>query len=377
MKSFANPVCRVNAEVIGLDVHQRIIVGCRLDRRGNRIGEYSLDGSRQAFEEFLHGEVGRRRPHFALEACGGFLWVYDLLVARFGRERVHLAQPRRIQMIANSTSKNDRNDAFWLAYLTFEGRLPEAHVPEEIYRELRVAARERIHAVEGRSTAIRRLRGHLRQMGERLPTKAFDTQKGRAFVAELAGRTAGCRGLALREEVATIEVLDAKVGRWEAELERLCKDLPAAQTLAREMPGVGPVLAATILGETGAVGRFPSPKALGRFTGLTPSERSTGGEEIHGPITREGSRYLRWALVQAVVHCVLAKRGAAYAVGRWTRARERRLGRLKARVAAARKLAESIWRLFHLGEAFDACKPFGGPGPSSEAGYQVMRQREA
>lgn len=367
MRTFANPVRKVNAEVIGLDVHQRVIVACRLDRRGGQVGERSFEGTREGLEGFLRDVVGRRRPHVALEACGGFLWVYDVLVERLGVERVHLAQPRRIQMIANSKSKNDRNDAFWLAYLTYEGRLPEAHVPESVYRELRVASRERIHAVQARSDAIRRLRSHLRQMGERLPTKAFDTKKGRGFVEELILRTPGCRGMALREILAEHDAFDSAAGRWAEELERIAKDLPDARTLAREIPGVGPVLSATILGETGAIRRFSSAKALGRFTGLTPSDRSTGGEQIHGGITREGSKTLRWALMEAVTHCYLARRGVALAVADWTRAKAQRLGALKARVAAARKLAESIWRLFHWGECFDASKPFGGPRPEDPA----------
>lgn len=360
MDTFASPVKKINAEVVGLDVHQNLIVACWLDRRGSKIAEYTIGGDRASFEAFLKNEVRRRRPHFALEASGGFLWVFDRLVKRAGPERVHLAQPRRIQMIANSTKKNDRNDAFWLAYLTFEGRLPKAHVPERIYRELRIASRERIHAVQLRSDAIRRMRAHMRQMGERLPTTSFDTKKGRAFAAELAKRTRGTRGRALREGLAEITFFDGIVERWEGELERLCKKLPAAADLRREIPGVGKILAATILGETGSVQRFLSPKALGRFTGLTPSERSTGGVHIHGGITREGSRYLRWALVQAVVHCMRCKRGPGLAIGDWTRARARKIGRGKSRVAAARKLAESIWRLFHWGERFDVAKPFGG-----------------
>jgi transposase len=360
MKTFAVPVRKLKKTVLGLDVHQAVIAWCRLDRHGRQVAEGSLAGGREPFEAFLTEHVGRAEVHFALEACGGFLWVYDLLAARFGKERVHLAQPRRIQMIANSTEKNDRNDAFWLAYLTYEGRLPEAHVPEEVYRELRIASRERIHAVQSRSDAIRRLKGHLRQMGAKMPTVSFDTKSGRAFLEDLLTRTKGLRAMALRECMAEIDVYEKTVERWEVELARLTEDLPEAGTLRREIPGVGRVLAATILGETGSIKRFESPKALGRFTGLTPSERSTGGEQIHGGITREGSRHLRWALMQAVIHCLRAKDGPALAVGDWTRGRATRLGRLKARTAAARKLAESIWRLFHWGEAFDAAKPFGG-----------------
>jgi transposase len=360
MRSFATPVRKLKQAVIGLDVHQAVIAWCHLDRHGRQIAEGVIDGCREAFEALLTKRMGRSKVHFALEACGGFLWVYDLLVGRVGQERVHLAQPRRIQMIANSTQKNDRNDAFWLAYLTSEGRLPEAHVPEEVYREMRIASRERIHAVQGRSDAIRRLKGHLRQMGEKMPTKTFDTKDGRAFLEDLCRSAKGLRATALQECLAEIDFYDEVAQRWEEELNRFADELPEAGRLRREIPGVGRVLAATILAETGSITRFRSPRALGRFTGLTPSERSTGGTRIHGPITREGSRHLRWALVQAVVHCMGAKQGAPRWVAKWTRQRAERLGGAKARTAAARKLAESIWRLFNWQDKFDAAAPFGG-----------------
>ncbi len=70
---------------------------------------------------------------------------------------------------------------------------------------------------------------------------------------------------------------------------------------------------------------------------------------------------MRWALTQAAMGCLRSKSGPGLAAGNWIRAKERRMGcKGKARVAGARKLAESIWRLFHWGEAFDASKPFGG-----------------
>jgi transposase len=166
--------------------------------------------------------------------------------------------------------------------------------------------------------------------------------------------------MALQEGLAEIVRLDETIERWEEQIAKICEGLPEARMLAREIPGVGKVLSATILGETGSVQRFTSAGALGRYTGLTPSDRSTGGAQIHGGITHEGSRYLRWALVQAVVHCLRGRENPELAIGDWVRARSRRLGGPKARSAAARKLAECIWRLFNWGEAFDVTKPFGG-----------------
>ncbi len=131
--------------------------------------------------------------------------------------------------------------------------------------------------------------------------------------------------------------------------------------IEEEIPGVGKILAATIVAEAGDIRRFHSAKAFGCTTGLTPSDHSTSGRMIHGGITREGNPQLRWALTQAAMACLRSKKTHGLAVGNWIRTKEKRMGiKAKARAAGARKLAESIWRLFQLGEAFDPAKGFGG-----------------
>ena len=100
-----------------------------------------FDADRENLAKFQKQYVGRKRFHFAVEASGYSLWVYDALRERHGEERVHVAQAKKIRAIANSRRKNDANDAFWLAYLTHEGRLPEAWIPTGELRELRIATR--------------------------------------------------------------------------------------------------------------------------------------------------------------------------------------------------------------------------------------------
>ena len=361
MKKLTRCVRKVNAEVIGLDVHQDLIVYSHLDRKGNEIAAGKLATAREVVERWLISVVGRKKTHVALEASGGMLWIYDLLVSKYGAERVHVAQSKRIRAIANSQEKNDANDAWWLAYLTHEGRLPESYIPVGALRELRLATRERRAAIELRTGVIVRLRSHLRQLGVRMPTARFTSQRGWAFVKQLAEAREDCLGRALQLGLDRIERLESDILDWEGRIEELVVHFPLAAALQREIPGVGPVLAATITAEAGPIGRFATARAFARYTGLTPSDRSSGGKTMHGGITREGSPHLRWALTQAAVCCCRGKRGAPKAVGDWIRAKQRRMGnKAKARVAAARKLAESIWRLFHWGECFDAAKPFGG-----------------
>jgi len=105
----SQPEWKVNTQVIGLDVHKRMTADCILDRGGREIASGEIAGSRRE-------RVGRRKTHLASESSGVSMWVYDLLVERYGEERVNMAQAKQTRAIANSQEKNDANDAFWLAY---------------------------------------------------------------------------------------------------------------------------------------------------------------------------------------------------------------------------------------------------------------------
>lgn len=367
MKRMLRLSPKVNAPVLGLDVHKKVTVFCLLDAAGDVAREGKIPTERGALAKLLD-EILDERVHVALEACGLSLWIYDVLVKRLGASRAHLAQPARVRPIAESKQKNDRNDAWWLAYLTFEGRLPEAYVPPMAYREARTAARERIEAVKMRVRAIVRLKAELAQMGEVLTVRSLESPALREQLDSIIASTTGMRGEKLARCLETYDHFTRLRDLWAEQLDSIASTLPGVKELQQEIPGVGRTLAPTILAETGPVERFVSAKALGGFTGFAPSDRSTGGRQIHGHMTREGSPVLRWALIEAVTHCSRSTEGTRGAVARWVSVKARRIGKGKARVAAARKLAEAIWRLFTYGECFDFAKAFGGlPAPAGAA----------
>ncbi len=360
MRKLSDPVRKVKGQSIGLDVHKRMITYCILDRRGREIACGEFAARPDALDRFLKEHVGRRKTHITFESSGYSLWVYDRLVELYGAERVHVAQAKKIRAIANSQEKNDANDAFWLAYLTYEGRLPESYVPPKIYRELRIATRERSQLVCRRTTIYQRLRAHLAQIGRVVPTRTLRTIRAHSFLEELASELPGARGQALALLLKELDFQEEAIAAWEACIIELGKDLPEVRAIQEHMPGAGPVLASTIAAESGPIRRFRSAKAYAAYTGLTPSDRSTGGRVIHGRIDRAGSPHLRRALCQMVMACLRSRRGPGVAVGNWVRVKQRRMSiKGKARCAAARKLAESIWRLFHYGECFDPARPFG------------------
>ncbi len=117
------------------------------------------------------------------------------------------------------------------------------------------------------------------------------------------------------------------------------------------VPGIGWVLAFTIAAEIGDIARFPSPKKLTGYTGLCPRVVQSGEKDRRGPLTKQGPRYLRWAMLEATMH---ALRHPAYAE-RYQR-NKRRLGKQRgakvAQVDIARKLTVAIWHMLSRNESF-------------------------
>jgi transposase len=119
------------------------------------------------------------------------------------------------------------------------------------------------------------------------------------------------------------------------------------------------VLAYTIAAEIGDIARFGSPRKLAGYSGLCPRVYQSGESDRRGPLTKNGPRYLRWALIEATTH---ASRHPAYH-DRYQRTK-RRLGKQRgpkvAQVDLARRLAEAIWHMLTRNRPF---APAGAPAP--------------
>ena len=95
-----------------------------------------------------------------------------------------------------------------------------------------------------------------------------------------------------------------------------------------------------IVAELGEVDRFRSAKQVGAYAGLTSRVHQSGGHCYQGSITRQGSPWLRWILVEAAMKAVRADDALK---NFYTRVRKRSSAKI-ARVATARKLAEICWK---------------------------------
>jgi len=228
-------------------------------------------------------------------------------------------------------------------------------------RELRIATRELRSAINRRSCLIRRFRSHLVQAGLRLRVKDFHTIEGRASAQVQLDQVKGIRRIALERILHVIEVSDDEVDWWREMVAALCENLPDAQFMAKEISGLGPTTASTIYAELGDPRRFRSAKAYAKATGLTPGLRESAGHRTPMGISRAGSAPARWAFTRAVIACMRCRRGPGVSVKYWVLRRSRGRPKKKVIVAAARKMAEGVWRLFAMGEEFDLARAFPGP----------------
>lgn len=116
-------------------------------------------------------------------------------------------------------------------------------------------------------------------------------------------------------------------------------------------PGFGWINAYTVASEIGDITRFASPAKLVGYTGLCPRVYQSGSSDRRGPISKQGSRYLRWALFEAALHaCKHPVYTARY------QATKKRLGRQRgpkvAQIDLSRKLTEAIWHMLTRNQPF-------------------------
>lgn len=153
---------------------------------------------------------------------------------------------------------------------------------------------------------------------------------------------------ALQGYLAVLATLEGEIARAKREIKVSAQEDKEARLLM-SIPGVAYYSALLIRSEIGEVGRFPSAKQLCSYAGLVPSTHASGNTVYYGHITKQGSGYLRWILLEATMHAI-QRPGP---LQDFYRRVERRKGQKVARVATARKLLEWIYQMLKEGKTFE------------------------
>ena len=188
-----------------------------------------------------------------------------------------------------------------------------------------------------------------------LPTGQFSDlfgKRGRRFLWEVQrGLPCPDAGL-LRQDLELLEQLEEHLRATEGWLEEAGGGEERVE-LVRSIPGLGKFLALVVVAEIDRIERFPSPKKLAAYAGLVPSTYASGGRVYHGRLTKQGNKYLRWALVEAVWPAI---RKSAELRAYYERIKARH-GANGAKVATARKLAHLVWHVLAERRPYEERRP--------------------
>jgi transposase len=330
----------------GCDLHKQSITVCVVDK------------TRQVLQsrKFLCQDEAALRGFFAglgsfeavVEATAGYEWFVRLIepLAR----RAVLAHPKKMRVIAESTRKSDKLDAQVLAQFLAMDMVPASYCPTPRQRDHRRLVRQR-DGVQRRITSVKnRMRRILSNYNADIPS--LFTREGMKHLAQVEVSSAD--GFALAQMIDELTLGRDQLKAAEQQLKRFAQDAPqreaASRELLRSIPGVGFVTAEVVLAELADVSRFHSQKQVVAYAGLSPGQRESAGKSRELHLEKNGSKHLRWALIEAAWRLV---RHAP----RWKAVYDKLKARVrpkKAITAVARRLLCMMTAILNSGECYSA-----------------------
>lgn len=278
-----------------------------------------------------------------------------------------VAHPAKTKLIAESRLKNDRIDCEALADLLRSDFVCEAYVPDKEHREFRQLTRARIDLVANRTRFKEKVSAILDkyELEVNRPSTSF-TDKWKEWLRPQLDTLAWIDKMQLDSHFEIIGSLDREIDKFTSKIASVSIEDQRVRLLMT-IPGIDYFIALTIVAEIADISRFKTPWKLVAYAGLSPTHRDSSGKIRRGRITKQGSRWLRYALVEAAN---IARMHDERLKSFYDRIAPRR-GPQKAKVATAKEILVIIWSMLTKNE------PYRGMNrESTERKYKKM-EREA
>jgi transposase len=283
---------------IGVDYHKKFSYVTVIDKEGKCLREGRVGNSKEDLDKFLGGY--KEEGHGVMEATRNWTVMHDWLEEML--EDVVLAHPMKVKWIAEAKVKTDKIDANVLAQLLRCDLLPEAYVPGKEAREVKNILRQRMFLIRIKTMVKNRIHTILDRHPE------INEEKS-ALGTDLFGKSGmkWMKGIALQgadqdlleREIELLEDIGAKLEESNGLVKRYGRKDERVKRV-KTIPGMGDFFSLLLVNEIDDIKRFRDAKKLAAYAGLVPSTYSSGGKTFHGHITKQGNKWIRWAMVEAV-----------------------------------------------------------------------------
>jgi transposase len=330
---------------IGLDIAKQVFHAHGADASGAML--FSRRITRQKLLEFF---AAQPRCTVAMEACAGaHHWGREL--QRMGHQ-VRLIAPAYVTPFVKR-QKNDAADAAAICEAAQRPTMRFVPVKSEAQQASAAVFRARDLLVRQRTQTINALRGLLAEHGWIAPKGLFHVGKLIARIEDPSCDLPASARSVFLVMIDSIKQQDQRIRELDREIAaRAREDVDARRLMT--IPGIGPITATALLALAPSPQTFRNGRDFAAWMGLTPLQRSTGGKQKLGQISKMGERTLRRLLIIGSSAVVLqaARRGAAK--GSWLEQMMARKPRMLVTVALANKTARIVWAVLARQEDYRA-----------------------
>ena len=333
------------ASTIGLDIAKRVFQAHGADATGRVVFRKRL--ARAKVLEFF---AAQPPCVVALEACGGaHHWARE--IGKLGHT-VRLIPPAYVKPFVKR-QKNDVADAEAICEAAQRPGMRFVPVKSEAQQANAVVFRARDLLVRQRTQCINALRGHLAEYGHVVPQGTAHVDGLIALVEDPNSSVPASARVILQVLIRTLDALGTQLEQLDAELAQRAKADPVARRLMT-IPGIGPIAATAITALVPAPEGFRAGRDFAAWLGLTPLQKSTGGKQRLGAISKMGERTIRRRLILGASAVVRWASQCGAAAGSWLARMLARKPRMLVTVALANKTARIVWALLVKGGTYKA-----------------------
>jgi transposase len=269
--------------------------------------------------------------------------IYDIVQPLVGHAVV--AHAGAVRQIAEARVKTDKEDVKRLIRLLIADIVPEVWIPPQHVRELRGLISYRQRLVKTGAMIRNRLHSFLHRHNLLLPEAGLADGEWWAQQKKIST----LEKLQIQQELSLLAQIEAHKAEVDRELgKQSLGEIWGKQAIRlMQLPGMGVVIAMTVLSAIGEIHRFEDANHLVGYSGLGAGVHDSGQEHIEKRITKSGRKELRWAMVEAAWRAVQM---SPY----WKEQYEKYLKRMRrpnqAIVVVARKLLVAVWHVLNKEE---------------------------
>lgn len=278
---------------IGVDFHARQQTISYLTTEDGAIQHLILLHNDLAAVRSFYAQFAGQRVVVGFESSGYATWFEELL-EELGCE-IWIGHATYIRQFAKRRQKNDRRDAELILELLHTGDFPRIHRYSRTTREMLQQLRYRQRLVKMRTMAMNMLLFMANSRGLSMRTR-LRSKPGQAKLKAIP--LPKPLDTQRDELLSLLQTLDEKISTIESWLTKQTKDDVAVQRLQTH-PGIGLLTSICVRYTLEEVGRFPNSRKVTAFAGFDPMEAQSAERKRMGSISKQGSRWLRFYLLEA------------------------------------------------------------------------------